>query len=121
MGKRGHAAPKAPEDATWAKEQYQWLSTARRCMPPPGVAVSSELFGEYLERAHAKATSSAGAAASSSSSGCAAAAAADNVAAEAIRAAGLQARRHSALLATGFEPQRRTMFVEGRPTQAASR
>lgn len=115
MGKRGTGGnPKNIDDPTWAKEQFERLTQARSRLPPPGVAVSTELFGEYLDRAQGKAASSSGAASSSSS----AAAAASDVSQSTLRAAGFQAHRHSALMATGFEPQRHTMFVEGRPTQA---
>jgi hypothetical protein len=120
MVKRRRSDPPKKEDNAWAKEQFERETAANRRMPPRGVAVSNELFGEYLERAHAKATASVSAAASSSSSSSAAAHVPSHVSLESFRTAAYQVHRHSALLVSGFEPQRHTMFVEGRPTQAAT-
>jgi hypothetical protein len=119
MVKRRRSTPPQKEDYSWAKDQLERETAARQRMPPRGVAVSNELFGEYLERAHAKATASVSAAASSSSSS-AAAHDPSHVSLESFRTAAYQVHRHSALLVSGFEPQRHTMFVEGRPTQAAT-
>jgi hypothetical protein len=90
-------------------------------MPPDGVAVSTELFAPYLERAvaemHIAPTVAESDPGSSSSAGAAGSA---DLPPEAVRAAGFRVHRHSALLATGFETQRHTMFVEGRPTQVSA-
>ena len=109
--------PPHPQDSAWLQQTGQRLREQRERMPRP--------FGETTAeqaRLIARELAMNEAARSSGSAGGVPRVPGANAPAGALIGAALQYHRFSeeGLMATGFEPQRQTVVVEGRPVQAAS-
>lgn len=111
MPSRKRAKPAEPDTDTWLEAHAIRQQTLRET-----VADWTPDADAWTDAARRLAGSSGGLAAASSASS--SAGPAPSMYQDSHRAVGLALHRQSALMATGFEPQRHTWFIEGRPVQA---